>query len=110
MIAAVAHYVLQIGQRCYCYIAHSKCSLFLQRLADLRLTVSQEGSLPRLNLAATLTAALVWCIRRSFTISADLRRAKAQFPFVIRFSAGLIGNDNCEMENDKWKMKDRKPL
>src|SRR2546427_7355385 len=25
-------------------------------------------------------------------------------PFVIGFSAGLIGNDNCEMENDKWKL------
>jgi hypothetical protein len=25
-------------------------------------------------------------------------------PFAIGFSAGLIGNDHCEMENDKWKL------
>jgi len=28
----------------------------------------------------------------------------SDFPFVIGFSAGLIGNDNYEMENDKWKL------
>jgi hypothetical protein len=45
----------------------------------------------------------VYRILRTILVVKVLPFSIFHLPFVIGFSAGLIGNDNCEMENDNWK-------